>query len=820
MLNPRTQNIAQKGEQGATALRETALERFVFSHRLLILLACVLITVFLAFSMADLKLNASFARMIPQQHEYIVNFNKHFNVLAGGKGNDLRVAVENRHGDILDARYLDTLKQINDDLVLMTGVDRAYVKSIWSPSARWAAVTEEGYDGGTIIPDDYSGTTDDIQQVRSNIERSGEVGRLVGSDFRSAMVYVPLHDKDPATGEPLDYRSLSQSLEELRAKYEEHGVTIRVIGFAQIVGDLIDGMGRIVLLFAVAIAISGLGVYWYTRSLRATVLVVTCSLIAVLWQLGILALTIGELDPYAILVPFLIFAVGMSHGAQKMNGVIAEIGMGVDSLTAAKNTFRRLFIPGFTALVCDGVGFAVLLLVDIDVIQELAINASVGVAALILTNLICIPILLSYVGVERRAAARAAKQESLPRSERAHHPASRFLGRFCEPRIASVSLLVAFVLAVTATWISKDLKIGDLGMGAPELRDDSRYNQDVAYINNSYSVSSDLFVVMMETQAGQCGAVENLLLVNQLEQQLQSLRGVLSVQSLASLTKINLVGVNEGNFKWYDISRDQSNINSILTRAPREFFNHRCDWTSVFVYLSDHRAETLDSLVQTVEQFAKQHNSPQVKFILGAGNAGIEAATNIVVEEANNQILYMVYAAVALLCYVTFRSWRAVVVAMVPLILTSLLTEALMVKLDIGIKVATLPVVALGVGIGVDYAIYILAVVVERLKAGDSFPQAYFEALQRTGKVVLLTGFTLCLAVLAWTVSPIKFQADMGIMLAFMFLFNMISALLLIPALGNYLLAGNNGVHLGIESQQRHADTQTPSIPHIKSLRW
>lgn len=776
--------------QNGSSLKETALERFVFTHRVLILVLCAVMTVAMAAAMSNLKLNASFSRMIPLDHPYIVNFNKHFSALSGGKGNDLRIAVEHINGDIFDPAYLATLKKINDEVMLIPGVDRAFVKSIWSPTARWAGVTEDGYDGGTIIPDDYAATAQHLNDVRTNIERSGELGRLVGTDYRSAMIYVPLHDKNVATGQPLDYASLSTTLDDIREKYEQAGVRIHVIGFAQIVGDLIDGMSGIAFLFVIAIVISALGVYWYTRSYIATLLVVTCSLAAVIWQLGILALVTGELDPYAILVPFLIFAVGMSHGAQKMNGVMGEIGQGFDRITAARHTFRRLFIPGFTALLCDVVGFAVLLLIGIAVIRELAIYASIGVFFLIFTNLICIPVLLSYTGVEKRAALAAAKEESAETAQFAQQPLWHLLGRFCEPRISAWALGTALVLAIGATWVSKDLKVGDLGMGAPELRQDSRYNQDVAYVTGSYSVSNDLFVAMVETRPGECGTLENLKAVDQLEQELRQVKGVLSTQSLASLTKLGSVGMNEGNFKWYEISRDQSNINAVLTRSPREFFNHRCDWLSVFVYLTDHRAATLDSLVLAVEGFANTHNSGDIKFILGAGNAGIEAATNIVVRKANEQVLYLVYAAVALLCYVTFRSFRAVLVALVPLILTSILAEALMVKLGIGVKVATLPVVALGVGIGVDYAIYILAIVVERLKAGASFQAAYFESLRRTGKVVILTGFTLCLAVMTWVVSPIKFQADMGIMLAFMFFFNMVSALVLIPALGRYVLRG------------------------------
>jgi hypothetical protein len=173
---------------------------------------------------------------------------------------------------------------------------------------------------------------------------------------------------------------------------------------------------------------------------------------------------------------------------------------------------------------------------------------------------------------------------------------------------------------------------------------------------------------------------------------------------------------------------------------------------------------------------------------LAGGNAGIEAATNIVIERANHTMLALVYATVIIFCFIVFRSWRAVLCAVLPLVLTSILAQALMVWLHIGIKVATLPVMALGVGIGVDYALYVLGIVMKQLRAGATLSEAYHRTLLFTGKVVLLTGFTLAAGVVTWTFAPIKFQADMGLLLSFMFLWNMLGAMVLLPSLAYFLL--------------------------------
>lgn len=761
-------------------------ERVLFNNRLIIVGLCLVITVFFGLQARHLTLNAAYDQMIPNGHPFITNFMEHRNELAG-MGNALRIAVAVEEGTIFDATYLDTLKRLNDELFLLPGVDRPYMKSLWAPAVRWTGVTEDGLDGGPVIPDDYNGSRNSIDQVRINVERSGEIGQLVAANYQSSIIMVPLQDVVAATGEAVDYHQLSQQIEALRAKYETDGIRIHVTGFAKVMGDLIDGLLQMLAFFVIAIIICTLVLYWYTRCVRSTLLVVACSLTGVVWLLGILPTLGFALDPYSVLVPFLIFAIGVSHGAQKMNGIMQDVGRGWHPLVAARLTFRRLFLAGVTALVSDAVGFAVLMIIDIPVIQGLAITASLGVALLILTNLILLPILLSYIGVSPVAAQRSLQTERAAAKGGEKHFLWAFLDRFTRQPWAGLIVVAGLMITTLGLVVGAKVQIGDTDQGAPELRPDSRYNLDNAFMVANYAASSDVFIVMITTPQYACAHYDTLRVVDALERELQQLPGVDGTSSLAGLSKVASAGMNEGSLKWFETPRSQPLLNSIVTRAPREMFNQNCDLLTVYAYLRDHKAETLSAVVDTVDGFAARYGTDDIRILNAAGNAGIDAATNIVVEKANQQMLYLVYLAVILICFITFRSWRAVVCAIVPLMVTSLLAEALMVWLNIGIKVATLPVIALGVGVGVDYALYVMAMVLVQLRQGASLSQAYYQALVSTGKVVLLTGATLGLAVITWVWSPIKFQADMGIMLAFMFIWNMLGALILLPALAHFL---------------------------------
>ena len=509
--------------------------------------------------------------------------------------------------------------------------------------------------------------------------------------------------------------------------------------------------------------------------------------------MGMLQVCGYVLNPYSVLVPFLVFAIGISHGAQKMNGIMQDVGRGTHRYVAARYTFRRLFVAGLTALLTNAFAFAVMLLIDIPAIRDLAITTSIGVVILIFTKLILIPVALSYIGVGEKAAKRSLETGSATGEKGLLGVVWSMIGNCSERRYAIPLVVASIALGIGSFAISHAyLQIGDLDAGAPELRPNSRYNRDVVYINDHYRISGDQFAVITATGPEGIRDYETLVEQDRLAWALQQLPEVIAVESLGSSVPMITMGTSEGNPKWMDIPRSRQigslAVNTATTNSP-DLLSGDASVAPVIAYLKDHKAATLARVAQVAQDFANEHNSEQRQFLLAAGSAGIDAATNEVVAVANYRMLALVYASVVVLCYITFRNWRAVIVALVPLAITSFLCEALMVVLGIGIKVSSLPVTALGVGCGVDYALYLVTVQLAAQRSGRSLGDAYRDALNFTGRVVCLVGITMGASVITWAWSPIKFQADMGILLAFMFVWNMVGALLLIPALSHFLLS-------------------------------
>ncbi|WP_067586237.1 efflux RND transporter permease subunit [Endozoicomonas ascidiicola] len=751
------------------------LERVIFTNRPLVCLLILFATVLLSWKMATgLRIDASFQKMIPMEHPFIQNMFQYME--RSGSGNTLRIAVKNDRGDIFDREYMESLKNIGDDIFFLSGVDRAGVKSLWTPNVRWTEVTEEGFEGGPVIPQTYDGSPESLEDLRRNILRSGQVGQIVANNFQSSIISAPLLEKDPTTGETLDYAGLSAELENLREQYKAEGVSLHIVGIAKVFGDLFEGVKAIVVFFGAAVFITLILLYLYSRCWRSTLVPLVTSLVAVVWQIGLLASLGFGLDLYSVLVPFLIFAIGVSHGVQIINSTGIEAASGIDKVGAARRAFRALIIPGMIALLSDAIGFLTLLVIDIQVIRDLAVTASIGVAAIIITNLVLLPVLISYLGTGTKAIARIQANQKVTGG------IWQLLSNFSTPKVARVSLLIAIAGFGFGFYQSQDLKVGDLDPGAPEFHPDSRYNRDNHFLTSNYSTSSDLFVVMVTSAPDQCSSYPVMDAMDRYMWEMENVEGVQQAISMVTFSKQMIKGLNEGNPKWQTLSRNAYVLNGSIASAS-SLYNSDCSMAPVIVFLDDHKAETLERIVDASKAFAEKYDNEQFQFRLATGNAGIAAATNEVIDTAQTEMKIWVYAVVCILVLLTFRSFKAVICIVVPLMLTSVLCQALMAALGIGVKVATLPVIALGVGIGVDYGIYIYSRLDSFLKQGMPLQEAYHKTLQITGKAVTFTGLTLAIGVGTWILSPLKFQADMGILLTFMFVWNMIGAIWLLPAL-------------------------------------
>lgn len=757
------------------------IENLFFANRVATLAVLGIVTALMAVFAAQLRMSAGFDKQLPKGHEYIETFFQYREQIFGA--NRIMVVVKARQGDIWNADSLKRLYDVTQAIFFLPGVDRRTVASLWTPNTRVVEITDDGLKaedviGGDVTPDRLNAGK--IARIRNNAVVGGHIGSLVANDNSGAMVVADLLETDPHTGKTLDYLDLAARLEkEIRGKFEDERFEVQIIGFAKQIGDVADGARSVMQFFLLAFVLTAAAVYFYTRNWKMTFLPLFCSLASVVWQFGTITLLGFGLDPLAILVPFLVFAIGVSHGIQQINYISKEICAGADTMTAARRSFTGLLIPGSMALVTALVGFATLILIPIPMIQELSITATVGVAYKIVTNLIMLPVAASYFKFDDSYVAQ------VNRLRQQRERAMKFLCRIAETRNAAVGTALGVALFAMAFTQSQGRHIGDVKPGVPELHADSRYNLDAKSIVGKFDLGLDVLTVVFETPKDGCFSYPVMEFVDQFSWAMQNVPGVLSVASVSSLAKLANSGLNEGNPKWVALPRESRALANAISFVPEGsgLSNPGCTVMPVHLYLSDHKATTVKEVVAAIKAFRAKNHADGVKIRLASGNVGVQAATNEVLESTELPMMLYVYATIIALVYITYRDWRAMVACCLPLTLATFLGYWFMKELEIGLTVATLPVMVLAVGIGVDYAFYIYNRLQLYLAQGVDIVAAFQQALFETGNATIFTAITLSIGVATWSFSALKFQADMGMLLTFMFMINMILAMTLLPAL-------------------------------------
>ncbi len=760
----------------------------------LILGAVFLLSLIMFASALQLRMNAGFSKMLPQGHAYMEVYERYQRDF--GNANQILFAITVRDGDIFTPEFFELLKRVTDDVFFVPGVDRTKVYSLYTPNVRFVEVVEDGMRGGNLIPADFQPTAAGFAGVKGNLAKSGYIGSLVAHDFTGAAVRAQLQDT-AANGETLNLLDVAEHLEAIRVKYqEEYGqqFDFHILGFAKRIGDIAAGAEGAFVFFVVTFVVSMALVYAYTRSWRLTSVLLLVASLAVVWQLGFVHLLRFDMDPMSIAIPFLIFAVSLSHGMHMIGAFRSERSHHRSAACAARATLRRLFIPGVAAVATDLAGIAAILYIDIPMILEMAIITCIGLLTVLILNLLIMPLLLSLVA----DGAHTPRATGTGRS-----PAAVLLNLLgsvtASSRSAGAVVLAAIVIAAFAASEAANVRIGESQNGAPELKVDAVYNADNRIVGEKFFAGLDVLAVIAETAADGCIDDDVLERIDQFQWRMRNESGVRAVAALPDALKQINMGWNEGYPKWRVLPHDSRALAQSIAFMDSNagLFNADCSAMPVLIYLQGHTADLVDRIVQRAEHYSALYASEKVRFRLAAGNIGVSAATNEVIRDAQLPVIVTVFLLVLLMNAFCFRSFKGAWCVVLPLLLVSLATYAVMAVLGISVKVNTLAVISLSAGIGVDYGIYIFSRMQALMNAGQDVGEAYRETLKVHGKAALFMATVLGIGVCTWVFSPLKLQADMGLLFVFSFVANVISALVLMPALATLCFRGGKDFACG-----------------------
>ncbi len=756
-------------------------ERILFRDRAAVLVLLIALTGLSGWLASSLKLDADLEKQLPADQPYIHTVLDYKDKIAGL--NSVQIVVEARTGTIWTPAFLKTLYDVTQDVNYLPGVSRESVTSFWTPNTFVYQATESAVEGRTLIPSSIlpgALTAKDVAQIRADAYKGGFRGRLFALDSKSAMIQASIQPLMGKTGEKTDFLKVAAELEsKIRKKFENTNFTIRVIGFTKFIGDIATEANDVLSFFALALVLNALALWYYSRSMALTLITLVCSAASVVWLLAIIHVFHLSLNPLGLIVPFLVYAIGVSHGVQQINLFLVAITRGHTSVEAAQRAFHRLLVPGFFSLMTVLTAFAAMLVVQIPFVQDLAFIALIGIALKFVSNLIMLPLAASYVHFDK---------SQVERQKHLFEERQKFMAAFsrdAHPVPAVIVLVLNFALAGAAVWYAHDVRIGHLKPGAQELWSDARYNVDSAAIAGSYDLDLDSFVIVTVAPPDACVDYKVMALIERFGVHMRSVEGVKSVMSLPEGARFVNSIVQEGNLKWRVLPKAPDVLAMATGAIPDTtgLRNSDCTLMPIAVYLTDHRDDTLRRVSAAAESFVAANKMKGVTFRLATGNGGVLAAINDTVRTSQFTALGLVFGVIALLVFAAFRDWRAVLCCVVPLAITNALGLWLMAWLEIGLTVSTLPVLVLGAGIGVDFGLYLYERIESHLREGLRMDEAFIASMREEGAAVVYTALTLAVGVGCWAFSGLKFQADMGWLLAFLILVNALGAVTVLPAM-------------------------------------
>lgn len=755
-------------------------ERIAFGARAIILVILIALTALAIWKARDLKFDADLEKQLPRNHPYAQTALDYKEKIAGL--NSLQIVVETTKGDIWTPAFLKTLHAVTEEVLYLPGISPESVSSFWSPTTLVYQVAEGAVEGRVLIPANVvpaTLTSSDVASIRADAFRGGFRGRLFALDGKAAMIHASVQTLMPDNSRT-DLIAVANALEEkVRKKFENQDITIRIIGFTKFVGDISNEATDVLAYFALAFVLSALALWFYSRSIMLTLMAVLCSAASIAWLLAAIHILGLSLHPLGLVVPFLVYLIGVSHGVQQINLFLVATVRGHTAIEAAQRAFRRLLLPGFLALVIVLTSFAALLLLPIPFVQDLAIIALVGIALKLVSNLLMLPLAMSYVHFD---------PASVERQKHLLEDRQRFMAAFsrdARPLPAMVVLVLSIGLGSYALSQALKVQTGHLKPGAQELWDTARYNVDADAISRSFDLDLDTFVIVTVAPVDACVDYKVMALMERFGVAMRSVEGVKSVMSLPEASRIINSIMQEGNLKWRVLPKSQDVLAAVTTMFPDStgLRNADCSLMPIAVYLTDHRDDTLRRVAAAAEEFIAANKMQDVTFRLATGNGGVLYAINSAVRQAQFTAPLLVFGAIAILIFAAYRDWRAVVCCVIPLAIANTLGLWAMSWLEIGLTVSTLPVFVLASGIGVDFGLYLYERIETHLNEGLSMDNAFIASMREEGAAIVYTAITLGIGVGCWAFSGLKFQADMGWLLAFLIAANALGAVTVLPAM-------------------------------------
>jgi hypothetical protein len=760
-------------------------------HRAAVLALLVAITIGFGMGLPRVELRTIFSDLLPANHPFVQTWKDHPNF-----GNPLTVTVmvKRTDGDIYNAETLAKIWNMTRDIDLTPAVDHDQIVSIATEKARYQEATPFGVDSQPLMGDHPPATEDEIAEFRRRVEKSPASRTfLISADGTATLIRATFIER------LLDYGESFEHVQALVERERDAHHEVHVAGQPMLTGWVYRYEYQMLGIFAITGGALLVALVLYMRNVAGVVAPLLTSLTAGVWGFGLVGWIGHPVEPLIMVVPLLLMARSFSHCVQVIERYYEIYHAVQGKRKAARIVMGVMMAPGTLGIVTDAAGLFLIAVAPIPVMERFALFCGFWALSLIPTNVILTPILLTLLPKPDNIEALIGHGQS---QSRFHAGVRRFLqgvARLSYGRRGRITTAVVAAVAVAGFVRLLDMQVGNPVEGSNLLWEDSEYNVAVAHINSHFPGLNTLEIVF-ESKAKsnerrlmhQADTVQAMFAL-QRRVESEEVPPVATLSWADYLPEANRL-FSGGNPKWAPLDPADEAVAAaagavLFGSSPKAFLNVT-DFVqengTVSLWYKDNRQETVDRAIaqarRAVEAVGTDHEAFRIR--LAAGTIALQQSINDTVDDYQYIIMTLLNVVMLLTCAWAYRSFVAGFLLLIPVNLSNVLLGAVMVSMGIGLDVNTLPITAIGIGVGIDYGIYLLSRICEEYQLHDSFEKSIFEAVGTTGKAIFFTASIVLIGILPWYfLSELKFLADMGLLLVMVMLINMVIALIVLPLL-------------------------------------
>ena len=771
----------------------------LIAWRTIVLIGVVLATlVFAAFAL-QLDLVTRFDEQLPQNHEFIQTHNQYATEVGGA--NTLQIMVEVKEGTIFTRETLGKVFEMTKRLDTISGINHDLINSLAHRTNRRIQLKGGGLTEVEPIMERAPQNENDVRRVREIVYTTPNLyGVLVSLDEKATLLQATFIEGR------IDHRRLfDEVMGAIVEPFSDDNTTIHVAGHPALYGWVYYYAKQVYVIFLATTILMWLCLYLYFHDIRGALRPTITGVVSAIWGLGFIKMIGFSLDPLTLVIPFFITARAVSHSVQMHERYYEEYKKAAwQKEPAIVAAFAKLFVPTLSGILTDALGVLVILFVPIVLLQKLAISAAVWILAITISELLLNPIVYYYL---REPDVRIVVKREEGAFKRI---VSSLASGLLSPAGKALTLATWIGLMGGSVYFWQNLVIGDPSAISPLLYRDSPYNTAHARIQETFGGVETLMVMVERKLPSDDDGSEAGLSAMQILQKRDSQPSLINPEVLpwiekfqrhlerdpavgASFSFVDILGAvnGTGDPKWNILPRTRSRILMAISgyffgvshSESARIIDYQFRHAPVHFYLTDHKGDTVRRVIKRAREYIAANPLETAQFRLAGGPIGVLAAANE--ELLTNDILVNMlgFGTIFLILVVTYRSLLAGVYMILPLLVANAIINAYMGARDIGINIHTLPVVTVGVGFGIDYALYIVSRIIEEQQPGHSLDTAIFQALVTSGKAVAFTALTMILGTLFWTISSLRFSGEMGLLLALWMGVSFLATMTLLPVL-------------------------------------